>query len=89
MFPALRTNIVDRTGCGDSFAGGFLANYLRTKDIEQAGWAGTALASFKLSKYGSWFPAEISSGKIDERLESAKEHYKKKSKEKITLMDFF
>ena len=89
LFPALRPNIVDRTGCGDNFAGGFLANYLQTTDIERAGWAGTALASFKLSKYGAWFPAEINNGKIEERMETAKEHYQKKSKEKTTLMDFF
>ncbi len=89
LFPALCTNIVDRTGCGDSFAGGFLAKYLLTKDIEMGGWAGTALSSFTLSKYGSWFPIEVCNGKIEERIERAKEHYKKKAKEKTTLMDFF
>ncbi len=89
LFPALHTNIIDRTGCGDNFAGGFLANYLITEDIENAGWAGTALASFKLSKYGSWFPSESNNGKIDDRIERARDYYRKKIREKITLMDFF
>jgi len=89
LFPALKANIVDRTGCGDSFAGGFLANYLIGSDIEKAGWAGTALASFTISKYGSWLPKEASNGKVLERIERARNYYEKGLKQKVSLMEFF
>lgn len=89
VFPALKSLKVDVTGCGDSFAGGFLAEYLSSKDVLKAGWAGAALASFTMSKMGSWFPREISREKIEERIGRAKSYYEKGAKEKGSLMDFF
>jgi len=88
LFPALNTSKLDGTGCGDAFAGGFLAEYLRSGNIEKAGWTGVALASFTISKFGSWFPADVSQEKIDERIERAKK-YSERDVKKGTLLDFF
>lgn len=88
IFPALRTSTLDSTGCGDSFAGGFLAEYIKNKDVEKAGWAGVAMASFTLSKIGSWFPKNIKLEEINKRVERAKK-YSEKNIKKGTLLDFF
>ena len=88
LYPSLRTSKVDATGCGDAFAGGFLAEYLKSGDAEKAGWAGAAMASFTLAKMGSWFPREITQRQIEERIESAKK-YSTKNVKKGTLLDFF
>jgi sugar/nucleoside kinase (ribokinase family) len=88
LYPSLRTSKIDATGCGDAFAGGFLAEYLTNGDPEKAGWAGAAMASFTLSKMGSWFPREITKKQIEERIERAKK-YSEKNVKKGTLLDFF
>lgn len=88
LFPALRSSTLDRTGCGDAFAGGFLAEYIRSRDVEKAGWAGTALASFTLSKVGAWFPHEVTFEDIEKRIERAKK-YSNSNVKKGTLLDFF
>lgn len=86
LFPALRTSKIDTTGCGDSFAGGFLAEYIKGTGIERAGWVGTALASFTMSKIGSWFP-KVEKERIEERIERAQKYSEKGTKS--TLLDFF
>lgn len=88
LFPAPRTSSIDRTGCGDSFAGGFLSEYLRSRDVEKAGWTGVTLASFTLNKMGSWFPREVTSEKIEQKIERAKK-YSELNVKKGTLLDFF
>jgi len=88
LYPSLRTSKLDPTGCGDAFAGGFLAEYLKSGDVEMAGWVGAAMASFTLSKMGSWFPREITQKQIEDRIERAKKHSTKNVK-KGTLLDFF
>jgi len=88
LYPSLRSSKMDATGCGDAFAGGFLAEYLKSGDAEKAGWVGAAMASFTLSKMGSWFPREITQRQIEERIARAKKHSTKNVK-KGTLLDFF
>ncbi len=46
--------VVDSTGCGDSYIGGFLGNYLVSKDTRKAAGMGTYLASLTVQKKGSW-----------------------------------
>jgi sugar/nucleoside kinase (ribokinase family) len=46
--------VVDPTGCGDSFVGGFLGEYLKSKDIKRSAGMGTYLASLTAQKKGSW-----------------------------------
>lgn len=46
--------IMDPTGCGDSYIGGFLGEYLASKDIQKAAGKGTYMASLTAQKKGSW-----------------------------------
>ncbi len=46
--------VVDPTGCGDSYIGGFLGEYLVSKDVQKATGMGTYLASLTAQKKGSW-----------------------------------
>jgi sugar/nucleoside kinase (ribokinase family) len=46
--------VVDPTGCGDSYIGGFLGQYLVSKDVQKAAGIGTYLASLTAQKKGSW-----------------------------------
>lgn len=45
-------NIVDVTGCGDAFCGGFIANYVESQDAFSAAIHGIISASFNLEDYG-------------------------------------
>ena len=51
--PCCRTNAADTTGAGDSFCGGFSAQYLATRDMKKAAIAGTIAASFAVEDFGS------------------------------------
>ncbi len=53
----LANNIVDTTGCGDTYAIGFLLEYMRTGDVKRAGLFGATCASFNIEQIGpSNFP---------------------------------
>ena len=44
--------IVDVTGCGDAFCGGFMASYIHDQDVFVASMHGIVSASFNLEEYG-------------------------------------
>lgn len=50
---AVTTNVVDTTGAGDSFAAGFIPQWLETQDLETALSAGTALAAKCVATVGA------------------------------------
>jgi sugar/nucleoside kinase (ribokinase family) len=46
--------VVDPTGCGDSFIGGFLGEYLKSGNIKKAQGIGSYIASLTVQKKGAW-----------------------------------
>ncbi|MBN2518263.1 MAG: carbohydrate kinase family protein [Candidatus Altiarchaeota archaeon] len=50
---AIRVNVVDTTGAGDSFSAGFLFKYLQTKDIQQSLLYGNAAAAVTIQEFGA------------------------------------
>ena len=53
--PAIATNVVDVTGAGDSFCGGFMVGYQETGDPVQAACYGAVSASFVLQGFGALY----------------------------------
>jgi sugar/nucleoside kinase (ribokinase family) len=51
---AIDVKVVDPTGCGDSFIGGFLGEYLKSKNVKKAQGMGSYMASLTAQKKGSW-----------------------------------
>lgn len=72
-FPLER--VVDPTGAGDSFAGGFLGYLARENDVSlptlrRAVVVGSALASFCVEGIGTTRLVEVQSGDVDQRVEA-------------------
>lgn len=54
----LANKIIDTTGCGDTYAIGFLLEYMRTGDVRKAGLFGATCASFNIEQVGPYgFPS--------------------------------
>jgi sugar/nucleoside kinase (ribokinase family) len=51
---AIDVEVMDPTGCGDSFIGGFLGEYLKSKNVKKAQGMGSYMASLTAQKKGSW-----------------------------------
>jgi sugar/nucleoside kinase (ribokinase family) len=51
--PALKTVVVDSTGCGDSYCAGFITGLLAGWDLERCGRFGTACGALVISGLGS------------------------------------
>ncbi len=51
--PALISNVVDSTGCGDAYCAGFMVGLLHGWDLLECGQLGTAAASLVISGLGS------------------------------------
>lgn len=65
--PALPVKPVDVTGAGDSFCGGFMADYLRYGDPVRAAITGTVSASLALQDYGALHMLDVPETEIDHR----------------------
>ena len=71
-FPADLSQVIDPTGAGDTFAGGFMAHLARTgkHDFETLRHAmawGTVLASFTIEAFGLDRLSRLTAGQIDDR----------------------
>ncbi len=75
MLPAMPTpNVIDPTGAGDTFAGGFFGHIASLKrkptvaDMKQACVVGTVLASFTIQDFSVKALSQVSLGKLEERM---------------------
>ncbi len=68
--PAYPNQVVDPTGAGSSFCGGFLAGYRRTYDPLEALLYGSISASFTVEGSSPWYPLDAMPGLPQARLEA-------------------
>lgn len=75
MLPAMPTpNVIDPTGAGDTFAGGFFGHLASLKrkptvaDMKQACVVGTVLASFTIQDFSVKAISQVSLAKLEERM---------------------
>lgn len=74
---AYPSRVVDPTGAGDSFCGGFLAGYRRTYEPLQAVLYGSISASLTIEGSGPFFALDALPGLAQARLEALKEGVRK------------
>lgn len=79
MLPAMPTpNVIDPTGAGDTFAGGFFGHLASLKkkpsvsDLKQACVVGTVLASFTIQDFSVKAISQVTVGKLEERMSQYK-----------------
>ncbi len=53
QIPGIQSKLVDATAAGDCFDGGFLTEWLRTKDLLQAARYGNVAASLSVQHFGA------------------------------------
>lgn len=70
--PAYPSKVVDVTGCGDSFCGGFFSSYAKDKDVYNAALCGSVSASFNIEKHGSLTNFKEKITDVNKRLEEFK-----------------
>ncbi|MFQ5891718.1 MAG: carbohydrate kinase family protein [Candidatus Methanofastidiosia archaeon] len=66
--PAFKTNAIDPTGAGDTYAGGFLYKYKRCKDLFEAGLFASCVASIMVENVGPYIPLTLE--EVEGRVES-------------------
>jgi sugar/nucleoside kinase (ribokinase family) len=75
--PAYPSRVVDPTGAGDAFCGGFLAGYRRSYDPLQAVLHGNVSASFVIEGSGPFYAADTLTGLAQARLDTLPEVVRK------------
>ena len=71
--PAYPARVVDPSGAGDTFCGGFLAGFQKTKDPLLAALHGNISASLKIEGSGPLYPLDVMPGLAEARLHALKE----------------
>ena len=71
--PAYPSRLVDPTGAGDAFCGGFLAGFQKTHDPLMAALYGSVSASLKIEGSGPFYELGVLPGLAEARLHSLKE----------------
>jgi ribokinase len=72
LVPAFPTHVVDVTGAGDAFCGGFLVGFQETADAVLAACYGTVSASFVLEGFGALYATRFRRGEAEVRLSQVK-----------------
>jgi sugar/nucleoside kinase (ribokinase family) len=70
IIPVYKTRVVDPTGAGDAYGGGFLVGLVETDDPIQAALYGTVSASFLIEGYGWEDMLGIDRAQAEERLKT-------------------
>ncbi len=73
--PVFRTQPIDTTGAGDSYSGGFMAMYVRSRSLLKAGLAGTVSASFAIQDFGLTHMFGITREEAEQRLRALESTY--------------
>jgi len=68
--PAYHASVVDPTGAGDAFCGGFLAGAALGQDIVECVLFGTVSSSFVIEQFGTLGLGQTARRELEERLES-------------------
>jgi Sugar kinases, ribokinase family len=53
LYPSYKVKAVDSTAAGDAFIGGFVGNYIQTKDIDKAIDMGQRTAAIAIQRFGA------------------------------------
>ena len=75
--PAYPVRMVDPSGAGDAFCGGFLAGYTRTYDPVQAAMHGNIAASLVVEGIGPFYALDAFPGLAEARLEALRQSVRK------------
>jgi len=70
--PVYNADVVDATGAGDSYCGGFMVGLQETGDAIQAALFGTVSSSFLIEDFGALHGLEVTLEKAQERLDIVK-----------------
>lgn len=70
--PAIPARVVDVTGAGDAFCGGFVAVYVDSGDVAEAAWRGAATASMAIEGYGALHLLHRERAETERRIERFK-----------------
>ncbi|MGC8787932.1 MAG: carbohydrate kinase family protein [Anaerolineae bacterium] len=68
LIPPYPTRVVDVTGAGDAYCGGFMVGYDETQDPVLAGCYGSVSASFVLEGFGALYATRYTRTEAEERL---------------------
>jgi sugar/nucleoside kinase (ribokinase family) len=75
--PAYPSRMVDSTGCGDAFCGGFMAGYKKTYDPVEAALHGNISASFSIEGTGAFYSMGVLPGLSEARMEKLRDMVKR------------
>ncbi len=73
--PIFETTALDTTGAGDAYSGGFMAMYVRSGDLVEAGLAGAVSASFAVEGFGLDHMFDVSASGARQRLRDLKARF--------------
>lgn len=74
QIPTYPTEVVDPTGAGDAFCGGFLVGMARTRDARQAALYGAVSASFIIEDFGVLHALKVDATQAHSRLQHLQRH---------------